>query len=152
MCLIIGASDGEILKYLKTSNLRPNEPDRVESIFKRFCPVSFYTKHEFVTSPPDFVVVFKGQLYFLASFDYQLMFLEYPERYLTGPFNIHNLKIAIVGLPLCDHEALVKSICAKYSLDYINVEQELMRREIKGTSSETDDLSLSMENVSLSLI
>ncbi|KAI8807242.1 hypothetical protein BJ742DRAFT_317871 [Cladochytrium replicatum] len=117
--------EAEVIKWLSTIDLLRGEPKREISSFLMYCPVTLHTKRELVKSSFDYPVVYRGYLFFVQNEDYLDRFIANPDRYVSKPPFLPEMKVCVMGGPFSGKTTQAKAIAVRYGLQYISLEDVL---------------------------
>ncbi|KAJ3195085.1 adenylate kinase [Irineochytrium annulatum] len=121
-----GFREVDIVNYLCINDLEDGEPPREESIWGRFCPVSFVEEHAIVKSKLSWPVSYRGHVYFISDEERLKKFVSNPDKYLSAPPILPSLQICILGGPFTGKTTQAKMLARLYNLRLLSVD-EVMR-------------------------
>ncbi|KAI9209033.1 uncharacterized protein BJ171DRAFT_418965 [Polychytrium aggregatum] len=118
-------TEADIIAYLSTCELEPDEPPRDMGVWGRYCPVEFCTNSALSYCDFSRVIDYRGRIFCLSSDEAIGQFQLNPDKYITRPPRLPVLKICVIGGPMSGKSSQSKLLARLYDAQYIDIDHIL---------------------------
>jgi YHS domain-containing protein len=120
----IGGNEIEIWKHYENINVTSGAPCRIQSMFAKRCPVSYYQGAHNETDM-SIASSYKNRVYFFHSSECQEQFSANPEKFVCQEIKQAKLKIFVLGGAGTGKTIQSHLVAKKYDLIYLSFEEAL---------------------------
>lgn len=115
-------SEIEIFKTYTLQVANEGDPAYSLSMYKKSCPVTFYTQNTLVDCDLLLAAVYKSYVYFLRDEEAMGLFLGNPDKYLLASLAPAHIGMCIIGQQMSGKTTYARLIAEKYDLNYVCID------------------------------